>query len=255
MRISASNQKDTDRLLLASALQYAGRGWRVFPLVPRGKKPLTKTGFKEATTNDQRIITWWERWPSANIGLATGDPFDVIDIDGDEGRDNFKRLHRGYRHRGPVVETGRGYHLYFQACGGGNSSNRVPKVDYRGDGGYVVAPPSVHESGRLYIWMEERGPELPLPELPVWLRDFSKPKYTGPPINYSPTALGGPVELAIHFKLQVRWGNPPKTHCPLGTHTDTDPSLALYKNGAYCFGCNTNLSPDDLLRVLQHGRG
>ena len=255
MTRSASSQKDTNRLLLAAALQYAGRGWRVFPLVPQGKRPLTESGFKDATTEDTRIITWWERWPSANVGLATGGPFDVLDLDGDEGRENFKREVPGYVHRGPVVQTGRGYHLYFQSGAGRNSSNRIPKVDFRGDGGYVVAPPSVHETGTPYTWMEGRGPNLPLPPPPEWLGRIARPE--GPPrlIKNPPTALGGPVELAVRWDLPVYWHNPPKTHCVFGTHNDSDPSLTLYDDHVFCFGCGRAATPQEFYECLRDNYG
>ena len=78
--------------MLAAALAYAARGWPVFPLKPRDKVPaIPKTeggsGFYDATTDPAVIRRWWERWPDANVGLATGAAagFVVLDVDGPEG--------------------------------------------------------------------------------------------------------------------------------------------------------------------------
>jgi hypothetical protein len=107
---------------------------------------------------------WWRKWSEANIGVATGSASGllVIDLDSLQGLAAFKRLH--VAHGGeplppvPVVVTGRGWHIYLSIPPG---SERIPcstgkeseqGVDVRADGGYVVAPPSIHPSGRVYRW-------------------------------------------------------------------------------------------------------
>ena len=140
---------------LEAALQYAGRGWKVFPLKPRGKTPLVKGGFKAATTNPEQIAKWWGKWPQANVGIATGQASGliVLDIDGQEGLLTIGRLLSLYGRlpNTAVVRTARGAHIYLK----GNlhcKCSSADGLDVRGDGGYVVAPPSVHETGIVYSW-------------------------------------------------------------------------------------------------------
>jgi hypothetical protein len=161
--------------LREAALDYARRGWPVFPLRPRGKEPLgalVAHGLKDATTDAQTIGDWWGQQPEANVGLRTGDVFDVLDIDGpDDGTTELVRLvgeHGGDALEGPTAITGSGHHLFVQPSGRGNRAKFVAGCDWRGRGGYVVAPPSVHPSGRRYHWLEH-GPDTPLLPAPEWL--------------------------------------------------------------------------------------
>lgn len=152
------------------ALYYASLGLAVFPIKPKGKEPLTAHGFKDATWNTQQIESWWTQWPSANIGIATGSRSGgilVIDLDIDEnrgidGRETLKAWEAEY---GKLPEntwlsiTGRGGYHYFYRIQGEikNRAGLYDGVDIRGDGGYIVAPPSIHPNGRGYEW--EQGPE------------------------------------------------------------------------------------------------
>lgn len=150
--------------LAAAAAWYAGLGAPVFPLIPRGKAPATRHGFKDATTDLQQIRDWWSANPRHNIGLPSGLWFDVIDVDTDpEGPDPG----RGFvslgicREHGilppvlGVVHTPRGgRHLYVApAPGAKNKAGFAPGIDYRGAFGYVAAPPSVGENGARYDWL------------------------------------------------------------------------------------------------------
>lgn len=146
--------------LLTQALHYAERGWAVFPLKPRNKTPLTLHGCKDASKDKVQIAAWWEKHPDANIGLATGTAsgFFVLDIDGEEGEQSIKGLeerHAPLPPTGEIITGGGGRHLYFKlpdGCTIRNSTGKIANnVDIRSDGGYVVAPPSVHASGRAYI--------------------------------------------------------------------------------------------------------
>lgn len=167
-----------DRLdLRAQALAYARRGWPVFPLAPKAKTPLTSDGFKSATTDHDLLLAFWSQWPDANIGLATGHAFDVLDLDGPEGHAAFLSYLRnhhaeGYHHAGPVSLTGKGYHLLFAPTGSGNRAGLAgAPIDFRGLGGYIVAPPSLHPLGHRYRWDDarRRNQSTPLPEAPAWL--------------------------------------------------------------------------------------
>ena len=151
------------------ALYYANRGLAVFPLRPRDKRPATENGCKAATTNEQQIADWWDRYPDCNIGIATGSlsgGLVVIDLDIDEekGINGYDSLKAWQRENGELPETwqsitGRGgYHLFYRD--GAANKNRVglyEGVDIRGEGGYIVAPPSIHPNGRRYEW--EQGPD------------------------------------------------------------------------------------------------
>jgi putative DNA primase/helicase len=149
-----------------AALGLAAQGYYVFPCRSRGKAPLTPNGFKDATRDEQQIVSWWTRWPDANVAIACGaSEIVVIDIDPKHGADPREVIPElGLEHH-PVVWTGeapepsaeypnslagvRGAHLYF----GGRlptCKTEIPGVDIRGDGAYVLAPPSVHESGWPY---------------------------------------------------------------------------------------------------------
>jgi hypothetical protein len=139
-----------------AALCYARKGIPVFPCEPGGKDPLTKHGFKDATTNQSRITAWWIRWPNANIGAPTGarSGFWVLDIDADKGGvESLAALidAHGELPQTASVRTGRGgRHYYFRYPDDGtvipNSAGKLGHgLDVRGEGGYVLVPPSVTE--------------------------------------------------------------------------------------------------------------
>jgi hypothetical protein len=138
-----------------------------------GKHPLGSLvphGLKEATTNRARVLAWWTHQPQANIGLATGHRFDVLDVDGPIGAQTL-RAFAGHHHlesSGPLVQTGGGgWHYYLAPTGLGNVGPRdLEQVDWRGRGGYVVAPPSHHRSGHPYQWAAGRDLDTRLAEVP-----------------------------------------------------------------------------------------
>jgi Bifunctional DNA primase/polymerase, N-terminal/AAA domain/Homeodomain-like domain len=161
-------------MLVEHALALAKRGLKVFPLKPRDKVPLTEHGFKDATTDTAQIKAWWERWPEANIGISTGEGsgFWTIDVDANDGGEaSLKRLTDAHGPLPPTVEsiTGEGRHLHLRWVDGiGCTTKRLgPGLDTRGNGGYVVAPPSVHPSGRRYVWSVDSAKEFA--ETPDWL--------------------------------------------------------------------------------------
>ncbi len=137
-----------------AAARFAGAGMPVFPCVPGGKRPLVGHGFHEATTNVEQVVGWWRRWPGANIGVPTGaaSGVEVVDVDrkaNGSGFDGFRRARVAGLIPGwlAVVRTpSGGMHAYFPA-----SPLRLQPswqaanahVDFRGDGGYVIVPPSV----------------------------------------------------------------------------------------------------------------
>ena len=154
-----------DNQLKEAALRYAlAYGWPVFPVIPQGKKPATATGFKEATRDPAIISKWWDHNPSYNIGIPTGKEgsgFFVIDLDEDEkkgvsGESSLEEFIKSY---GPLPETvisqtpRGGRHLLFKSAVDVNCKTAVlPGVDIRGNGGYIVAPPS-DVNGKKYRWL------------------------------------------------------------------------------------------------------
>jgi hypothetical protein len=149
--------------LLRAALAYADLGWAVHPLRPRDKRPLLRDWPHKATTDVRVIRDWWARWPEANIGVACrpSDLF-VIDLDvkgvakGEESWTSLKEQHGLGDLVTPTTRTpSGGRHLFFSADGTGlgNSSGRLGAgIDTRGEGGYVLLPPSVLADGKTYTW-------------------------------------------------------------------------------------------------------
>lgn len=140
-----------DGTLREAALMYAAAGLDVFPCVPGGKQPLTTRGYRDATTGARRIRGWWAWKPEANIGIATGHGLDVLDIDVHAGGDGYRtleRLHRAGMVPGALAAVrtpSGGTHLYFPSDPDRPQqtwSRGTRHVDFRGTGGYVLAPPS-----------------------------------------------------------------------------------------------------------------
>jgi putative DNA primase/helicase len=160
--------------LLDAALQYAGRGWHVFPVQwmrngqcscrdgincrQSAKHPRTRNGLKDATTDRTQIETWWRKWPDANLAIRTGtiSGLLVLDVDGNEGVATLKEIIDGHgplpRHTA-IVLTRRGFHIYLTynqnldirpSAGAG--------LEVRCNDAYVIAPPSRHATGHIYAW-------------------------------------------------------------------------------------------------------
>jgi hypothetical protein len=222
--------------LLSAALAYASRGWQVIPLhwptrggcscqEPKcpspGKHPLFGKWEERATHYPNTLCDWWTRLPNANVEIAVGaSGLAVLDIDGPEGIAALKELQ--YQH-GALPPT-----IRFQSGGGGlhllfhNNGYQVPcrghikpKLDVRGEGGMIVAPPSLHRSGRRYAVLP--GPDEPA-ELPRWLSRLIRytPKYNNEakarlrrvfPLNERPkmrvVGLGDPRELAARIRSKI----------------------------------------------------
>ncbi len=169
-----------DDHMLRAALKYGKElGFASFPCKPRGKTPLTKHGCKDATCDPVQIRRSWERWPDANLGIATGtiSGIVVLDVDPRHGGDHTLEALQAKHGKLPETPTvligGGGFHFCFRHPGGivSNSAGKVEAgIDVRGDGGYVIAPKSVHESGNCYLWqISSRIDQIPLAELPDWL--------------------------------------------------------------------------------------
>lgn len=193
--------------MLAEALSYAARGWPVFPcegkdkrpLVPRDTdadgKPIPNTGgLKKATTDADQIRAWWTKWPNALIGVALGHEAGVwvVDFDPREGEDVDGVAARmaelvGNFPAGPKSETqSGGWHIWFRMPEGDVPKNSVGKgatkhIDWRAQGGYVIAPPSVMANGNRYSWLV--SPDVAdFPDAPAELLDlvFKRGRFAPP---------------------------------------------------------------------------
>lgn len=213
-----------------AALEYASRGWPVLPLhTPYegsrcscgkpgcghpGKHPRTLHGLKDATTDAAMIRDWWILRPNANVGIATGrsSGIVVLDVDplkgGDESLEELQGRYGLVPNTVEVITGGGGRHVYFKHPGDGVVRSAMglaglPGLDVKGDGGYVVAPPSRHPSGRRYEWECLSHPDdLSLAPVPGWLlhlldgQSHASTTTTGRPIpegqrNATLTSLAG----------------------------------------------------------------
>jgi hypothetical protein len=159
--------------LLTSALKLAERGWRVFPCQPCGKVPATPNGCKAATADAAQITAWWKR-ADFNIGVATGQASNitVVDVDDEDAEAELKKLEEKFGALPPTVEsiTGRGRHIFYRwpKYVIRNSASKIaPGIDVRGEGGYVIVPPSKHPSGKRYAWSVDSASTFA--EAPEWL--------------------------------------------------------------------------------------
>ena len=173
-------------------LRIIRRGWSVLPLhypvnqhcscnnpncTSQGKHPLTSHGLKDASASLEKVRLWWEENPNANCGILTGIESGIVVLDVDPrhgGLDSLAELQTQYGELPATLKVhtgGNGLHFYFKHPGVPikNRTNMLPGLDFRGDGGYVVAPPSVHISQSSYLWDNE---QQPLGEMPSWLQQL-----------------------------------------------------------------------------------
>lgn len=167
------------------ALYYAELGLAVFPLAYRNKVPAIEGGCKAATTEKSKIERWWNQNPRYNIGIATGNKSNglvVIDLDVDKnkGIDGYEVLRDWQNKHGELPETwqsitGRGgYHYFYKdTITHSNKVGLYEGVDIRGEGGYIVAPPSVHPNGNTYEW-EQEPKEYEIAQVDDIVNDFFK---------------------------------------------------------------------------------
>jgi len=158
--------------LISTALTLARRGRAIFPCLPYGKRPATRRGLKDATTDLDTIRDWWRHEPLFNVAVATGaiSGFFAIDIDGLDAEAGLRKLERELGELPATVEviTARGRHIYFKMPNSPvpNSAGKIG-IDVRGDGGYVLAPRSIHPSGRVYTWSVDTSSTIAT--APDWL--------------------------------------------------------------------------------------
>lgn len=196
---------------LEAATQYLALGWSVIPLEPHGKRPPIvdpSTGrrmgwepYQTRRTRPDEVERWRLRWPDANIGIVAGAVSGIVvaDFDGPEGAE--LKATREIPPT-PTARTGKGWHVFFKHPGSDvrNFARKMPGLDLRGDGGYVVAAPSIHESGAVYTW--EVSPETPLADPPAWLMELIRPPAPAP--DAVPTAIPTPAPSRIGGAGEIR---------------------------------------------------
>lgn len=165
-----------DLNLVDAALWYAKQGIPVFPC-KRSKQPYTRNGFKAASVSESSIRDWWERWPDANIGVPTGSRSNMLAVDIDPrngGNESFEGLIAKY---GPLPKTaeqltgGGGRHIIFRHPGFKLAAKLADGIDLKGEGGYIIVAPSVHESEKVYRWggLDGEAALLRRASAPDWL--------------------------------------------------------------------------------------
>lgn len=198
-------------LATASTLLVA-RGIPVFPCVPGAKQPLTAHGFHDATTDVATVQQWWRRWPDANIGMPTGavSGVDVVDVDVHPGGSGFEAFEQarsaGLAHGWAwVVRTpSGGFHAcYLRGTASEQRSWQSPArhIDFRGDGGYVVVPPSrvLDAEGQVGAYRLIAVTQLPISSIDAGaLRTFLEPPRPAPPRPGASQHLTRPEHLAAH---------------------------------------------------------
>jgi hypothetical protein len=163
----------------SAAVSYAARGWSVIPIEAGGKRPVVPwEEFQRRIPDATEIGDWFWRWPHANVAVVTGRLSQLVVLDVDPQHGGTESLADAEEMQGCLpltieATTGSGgRHVYFTHPGGvvQNRVGLLPGIDLRGDGGYVVAPPSVHSSGTRYAWAPRHAPDqVRLAALPPWL--------------------------------------------------------------------------------------
>ena len=251
----------------SAALALATIGWHVFPVYERlasgkcacgkqdctrsAKHPRTIDGFKSATIDREKIENWWRRWPSANIGVATGAVSNIFVLDIDPKSDGTASLAALISAHGEIPSTveaitgGDGRHFFFQHPGANVQTKSMlrPGVDVRGDGGYVVVAPSTHISGGTYQWVTGKDPvTLTASISPKWILDLvtEKPKSrisTAQSMNAFPEGTRNSSLISVAGSLRAKG---------LGSSAILNTLLAVNENS-----CDPPLSRNEVESIVQ----
>ncbi len=172
--------------MMEAALSYIAQGFKVFPVRP-DKKPLTTHGLKDATQIQLGVREYWTQWPDAGIALVT-DGLIVLDFDAKNGGLESKATMQAKHGSLPRTRThrtgGGGEHWIYRNPDGVDVRNTVALAGYRGvdlraNGGYILAPPSPHESGRRYEVLDDTK----IATAPPWLVELATKKRAKPPLT------------------------------------------------------------------------
>jgi hypothetical protein len=188
--MSPQQQTNTPLTELDAALDYAAHGMPVFPCNPLDKKPLTPSGFKDASKDETQIRAWWGKWPNAMIGAPTGPASGMwaIDldlnpakkIDGKATLDQLVAQHGAIPSTLMTITPRGGRHLIFSWDNNveiRNSAGKIgPGIDVRGNGGYICLPPSRNADGGTYRWADPPDCAAQAAPAPDWLVALARAK-------------------------------------------------------------------------------
>lgn len=170
------------------AKAYARRHFECFPLQARQKTPAVKWA-DVATSEENMLVGWFENDPNANIGIACGKRSGIVVLDVDEGHDGYTSLANlegiyGKLPLTPIAKTGGGgEHIFFKHPGVEirNSASKLGAgLDIRGDGGYVVAAPSIHPNGNRYEWVIRPSDDVDFADMPAWMIEILQARGESP---------------------------------------------------------------------------
>jgi hypothetical protein len=174
--------------LLQYAESYLSKGFSVIPVKAKQKSPAVRwKEFQFRNPTHKELMTWFGHKSRYGIAIVTGKISGICVMDFDS-LEAYQEAERKGLPETPIVKTSKGFHLYFRYADGMRNfqmNNGLLRIDIRGDGGYVVAPPSVHPSGHRYEWVEGKSlDDLPLAELPEWImRELRTSAYPSPHKN------------------------------------------------------------------------
>jgi hypothetical protein len=235
---------------LEAALEYAKEGYPVLPL--KGKLPLTKHGYKDASCDEAQIRKLWRRYPDANIGIVTGDTSQlfVLDVDthnGKRGEESLVELEKEYGVLPKTLkaQTASGaWHYVFRLPKRGIKSNKGVRdgIDLLANGSYFVASPSMID-GKAYQWVERCGPA----PCPSWLASLKKEKSTEQPVDNRIAKL-----VRDLFQNGKERNSEWETRCPF--HDDHKPSFYVnLKDGMFfCHSCDEKGSFETLYAKVKN---
>lgn len=256
--------------LCSEALAYARRGILIFPLWhvgahiggnicacsdgpdcgSPGKHPRTRNGLNEASADLRVVEQWWQRWPHAGIGMPMGaNQLAAIDIDPDHGANPTVAILEKYCDAHGVnmwctrvnLTGSGGYHVIYRDRHGVVPTKRqtfgpdAPGVDTRGRGGYIVAPPSMHVSGRRYEIIDTGYPLADWPACLTPLLEPVRPEQAPPaPVLIAPAGLSAQSRGAVWAKqaLEAECQKLIDLHgAPAGSGKNDQLNIAAYKIG------------------------
>jgi len=226
----------------------------VIPIESRGKRPLVAwLEFQNRMASAAEVARWFRRWPEVNVGMVTGAVSGLVVLDVDPRHGGVESLAALELAHGPLpftmeAETGGGGRHYYFAHPSAAVRNKVglaPGIDLRGDGGCVVAPPSLHPSGKRYAWASARSPDKAQPApLPLWLARLAVREGGHPLAHWR--------ELV---RRRIPEGERNNTVASLAGHlfwhgVDAEVALELLAawNGMHC---DPPLAPDEVARVVE----
>lgn len=248
--------------LLDAALKYATKyKWAVFPVSQQTKKPLTPHGCKDAKKDPGAIKAWWKRYPDASIGIATGSVSSLLvideDVDEDKGLNGVHEMQIWETDNGNLPETVRaitgrgGAHLYYHYSGKDlkNRAGVIEGVDVRGEGGYIIAPPSIHPNGTQYEW-ECDPEETELAEIDDTVKKFLSLREKVPGEKFK---LPNTIESGQRNSTLYRFA------CSLQSQGLTDEAISAAVMAENETRCSEPLSKDEITQLiksaLNHAKG